>query len=239
MKKDPSYHGVLDLSPLSDKGINELLATVEVADVWGIGSKYARFLTNYGITTAKDLKYADEKWIRKYVTVTGARIVLELRGISCIPLESERPPKQAMMCAKTFGREVTTLEDMQEAITTYAARVAEKLREQDSLTSRITVFVRTNALKQTIDQYSNSFTIELAYPTAFTPEILSHALTGLNAIYRPGYQYSKAGVFLSHITPQSALQPDLFGDFSLTTHLRQARLMMIVDAITACMAEIP
>ena len=59
--------------------------------------------------------------------------MLELRGIACIPLEEERPPKQAIMCAKTFGREITSLEEMQEAITTYAARAVEKLREQDSL----------------------------------------------------------------------------------------------------------
>jgi DNA polymerase V len=199
--------------------------------VWGIGRKYARFLTNYGITTARDLKYADEKWIRRHLTVTGARIVLELRGISCIPLEAKRPPKQGIMCAKTFGQEVTTLAEMQEAITTYAARAAEKLREQDSLTSCITVFIKTNTFKSNVEQYANSFTVALPYPTAFTPDILRNALEGLQAIYRPGYRYYKAGVFLSQITPQSALQPDLFGEFSLPLHVRQARLMAIVDAL--------
>jgi DNA polymerase V len=158
-------------------------------------------LPNYGITTAKELKYADEKWIRKYLTVTGARIVLELRGISCIPLESERPPKQGIMCAKTFGREITKVEEMQEAITTYTARAAEKLREQDSLTTSITVFIRTNSFKKNVEQYSNSFTIHFSHPTAYTPEIFKNALEGLKAIFRPGYSYYKAGVYLTKITP--------------------------------------
>jgi DNA polymerase V len=231
VKIDAQYQGVLDLTALSEQRIDELLAQVDIHDVWGIGAKYALFLANYGITSAKALKDADEKWIRRYLTVTGARIVLELRGISCIPLELERPPKQGIMCAKTFGREVTSYEEMQEAISTYTARAAEKLREQDSLTSRLTIFLRTNSFKNHLEHYANSFTVEFSHPTAFTPDLLKQALAGLKAIYKDGYRYYKAGVSFSRITPRSAVQPDLFGDFSLHEHYRQARLMCIVDAI--------
>ncbi len=231
VKTDPSYHGVLDLTGYSEEQIDDLLAKVEIKDVWGIGHKYALFLRNYGITTAKELKYADEKWIRKYLTVTGARIVLELRGISCNSLEAVRPPKQGIMCAKTFGREITTFDELSEAISTYAVRATEKLREQDSVTSCLTVFIKTNTFKQNIEQYANSFTVELAYPTAYTPDIIKQALTGLKAMYRPNLSYYKAGVMLTRITPQSSLQPDLFGEFNVLEHYRQARLMMIVDAI--------
>ncbi len=151
VKTDPQYQGVLDLSLLPEQDIDELLSQVAIEDVWGIGEKYAQFLRNYGIVSARHLKHADEKWIRRYLTVTGARMVFELRGISCIPIETERPPKQMIMCAKTFGREITTLEEMQEAIATYTARAAEKLREQDSLTSCLTIFIRTNSFNQTIE----------------------------------------------------------------------------------------
>ncbi|SRR5712692_219516 len=231
VKKDPRYQGVLDLTRLSDHELDQLLAQVAIEDVWGIGPKYALFLSNYGITTAKDLKHADEKWIRKHLTVTGARIVLELRGICCIPLETDRPPKQGIMCAKTFGREITSLEEMQEAVSTYAARAAEKLREQGSFTSCLSVFIKTNSFNKHVPQYANSFTVHFDYPTAFTPDIVRYALDGLNAMYKDGYRYKKAGVSLSKITPQSALQPDLFGDFSVTEYEKQARLMYIVDAI--------
>jgi DNA polymerase V len=231
VKKKSRYQGVLDLATLSEQELDELLAQVDIEDVWGIGRKYALFLSNYGITTAKELKDADEKWIRRYLTVTGERIVFELRGISCIPLEVERPAKQGIMCAKTFGKDIITLDQMQEAVATYAARAAEKLREQDSLTSCLTVFIKTNAFKKDLPQYSNSFTINFAHPTAFTPEIVKHALAGLKAMYKDGYRYKKAGISLSKITPQNSVQPDLFGDFSLTKHYREARLMAIVDAI--------
>ena len=233
VKKDPKYGGVLDLTPLSEQELDALLAQVEIEDVWGIGRKYALFLNNYGITTAKELKYADEKWIRRYLTLTGERIVFEFRGISCIPLEMERPPKQGIMCAKTFGKDITKLEEMQEAVATYAARAAEKLREQDSLASCLTVFIKTNSFKKDLPQYANSFTVHFAHPTAFTPEIVTYALAGLKAMYKDGYRYKKAGISLTKITPQRSIQPDLFGDFSLTKHYREARLMAIVDAINS------
>src|SRR6266536_3480594 len=231
VKQDVQYHGVLDLSTLSDQEVDACLATVAIEDVWGIGHKYAHFLSNHGILTAKDLKYADEKWIRRYLTVTGERIVLELRGISCIPLAKEQPPKQQILSSKTFGREITSCEEMREALANYVARAAEKLREQHSLASSLTVFLRTSSFKTNSEQYANSFTLTLPYPTAFTPELIKYALQGLKAIYREGYRYYKAGVSFTKITPEEALQPDLFGEFSLYEHYRQARLMAVVDAI--------
>lgn len=231
VKHDPQYEGVLDLTVLSDQEVDDILARVAIEDVWGIGYKYANFLRNYGIQTAKDLKYADEKWIRKYLTVVGQRIVLELRGITCIPLEIERPTKKGIMCSKTFGREITSLDELEEAVATYTARAAEKLRSQDSLTSFLTVFIRTNHFNKAIPHYSNSYAVRMPYPTAFTPELVRYALEGLKAIYQDGFKYKKAGVYLTKITPQACVQPDLFGDFSLYEHYKQARLMYIIDAI--------
>ncbi len=105
VKHDPSCGCVLDLPALSDEEVDTLLSQVAIQDVWGIGRKYAGFLQKHGIMTAKDLKYADEQWIRKYLTVTGHRIVLEPRGISCIPLEIVRPTKKGIMCAKPLDRD--------------------------------------------------------------------------------------------------------------------------------------
>jgi DNA polymerase V len=231
VKHDPAYGGVLDLTLLAEQEQDDVLALVAIEDVWGIGHKYASFLRNHGIETAKQLKDADETWIRKYLTVTGERIVLELRGISCIPIELERPPKQGIMSSRTFGRDIKTQEEMREALANYAARAGEKLRQQDSLASCLTIFIRTNSFKKDVPQYAQSYTVTFPYPTAFTPDLIRAALYGLKQIYRDGYSYYKAGVSLTKITPQSALQPDLFGDFVLTQEYKKARLMLVVDAI--------
>jgi len=233
VKHDPSYEGVLDLSALSEEDVDTLLSRVAIEDVWGIGRKYATFLQNHGILTARDLKYADEQWIRKYLTVTGHRIVLELRGISCIPLEIVRPTKKGIMCAKTFGQEITEYTELAEAVACYVARAAEKLRSQDSQTAFLTVFVRTNHFNKTIPHYENSYSIRLPLATAFTPDLIVSALRGLKAIFQDGFKYKKAGVMLSKITPLAHMQPDLFGDVSLYDYYRKARLMAVVDAINS------
>ena len=233
VKHDPSYEGVLDLTALTEEEVDTLLSQVAIEDVWGIGRKYATFLYNHGIMTARDLKYADEQWIRKYLTVTGHRIVLELRGISCMPLEIVRPTKKGIMCAKTFGQEIKEFTELAEAVACYVARAAEKLRSQDSQTAFLTVFARTNHFNKTIPHYEYSYSIRLPFATAFTPALIVSALKGLKAIFQDGITYKKAGVMFSKITPLAHVQPDLFGDVSLYDYYRQARLMAVVDAINA------
>lgn len=156
---------------------------------------------------------------------------MELAGTSCFPLEVKRPPKQTILCSKSFGKEITSREVMAEAVSTYTARAAEKLRKQETLAARITVFLRTNAFHVDASQYANSFTIDLPHPTAFTSELFAYALGALRAIYQEGYSYKKAGVELSRITPMPVVQPDLFGEVTLSEHTRQARFMSIVDAL--------
>lgn len=230
-KKDPLFEGVLDITGWETLKLDALLEGVAIEDVWGIGRTYALFLNNYGIQTAKDLKYADRRWIRRHLTVTGERIVLELAGTACLPVETQTPPKKGIMCAKTFGRDITSEQELQEAVATYTVRAAEKLRQQDSLAAELSVFIQTDHFKTEQPQYANSMTMELASPTAYTPELISNALHALHTMYRPDHCYKKAGVALSHITSGEVVQPDLFGTFSMDIHQRQERLMFIVDAI--------
>lgn len=230
-KKQTSSDGVVNLCSLNEQDIDAYLAAIAVEDVWGIGRKYALFLTNYGITTARDLKYADAKWVRRHLTIVGERIVFELRGTACLPIESEPKSKKGIMCSKTFGREITGFQELQEAIATYTARAAEKLRSQETQATALSVFVQTNRFNTVIPYYTNSYDITLPYPTSFTPDLIHHALTGLKAIYREGYRYKKAGVYLTRIVPEEHVQPDLFGEFSLLDHYRQARFMFILDAL--------
>ena len=114
VKSDVRYRDVLDLTEFTPEQMDEALKRVAIEDVWGVGPKYARFLRNYGIDTAKDLRDADERWIRKRLTIVGARIQAELQGISCLPLQIKRPPKQTVLCAKSFGKEITTQQEMED-----------------------------------------------------------------------------------------------------------------------------
>jgi DNA polymerase V len=152
-------------------------------------------------------------------------------GIACIPLETLAKPKKGIMTAKSFGRSVASQEELEEAVATYTARAAEKLRKQACAASCISVFLHTNAFQQDAPQYSNSLTRVLPFPTSFTPDLFNVALDMLRSIYRKGYVYKKCGVFLSRIVPQEVLQADFFGEYSLERAYKKARLMCVVDLI--------
>ena len=221
-KARPEYRNVLAIACASEEELDELLASIGVHDVWGIGPRYATVLQAHGIYTARELKYADQRWIRKHLTVVGQRTQLELQGVACLPLELKAKPRKGIMRSKTFGRAIESLEELEEAIATYTALAAERLRSQGSVASCISVFLQA-------PRYANESSRTTLFPTAFTPDLIHHALEIVRSIYRHGLHYRKAGVFLSKITRQEVLQADLFGTFSLEDHHTKGRLMLAVD----------
>jgi len=207
-KKNPQYQGVFDLTGCGDT--DEILARIEVADVWGIGRQYTKKLNSQGIFSARDLKHANDNWVRKHLTVMGLRTVWELRGIPCIPIEEAPSAKKGIITSKSFGRPVTSLEELREAVATYVSRAAEKLRSQQSIANSLHVFLATNIFKPEKPQYSKSIMVTLPEPTSSTAVLIKYALKGLKELYRPGYDFQKAGVMLAEIMPESCRQRSLF-----------------------------
>ena len=226
-KKNRMCQGVLDIT--NHSRIKDLLASVEVDDVWGVGWEYAKLLKRNGIKTALDLRNANETWIRKKMTVQGLRTVLELRGISCIELEESVPDKKQIVNSRSFGKDLDKYQDVSEAIASYASRVAEKLRKQDSISGHISVWIQTNGFKDE-PQYSNSISCRLPEPTSYTPLLIKYALHLLKKIYKRGYKYKKAGVMLMDLVPAENTQ---FNLFTKIDHSRNAKLMEAFDKINS------
>ena len=224
-KKNTEHGGVFDIT---DHGqLDQILANYDVEDVWGIGRQSANKLRICGILTARDLRDADDVWLRKKLTVTGLRTAMELRGISCIPLETVQPDKKSIISSKSFGRPVSTLTDMREAVATYLSTAAEKLRNQGSVTGAIQVFITTNPFNPNQPQYAQSMMATLPHPSAYTPTLLKAAIQCLESIFKPGFQYKKAGVMLMDIIPNHHQQQNLFGPVSA----ERPELMQAVDQI--------
>ena len=207
-KKNSQHKGVFDLTTCND--IDAILSRIEVKDIWGIGRQYSKKLNNHGIFTARDLKYSNDKWIRKHLTVMGLRTVWELRGKPCISIEDAPVPKKGIITSKSFSRPVTSLEELKEAVATYISRAAEKLRSQHSIANSLHIFLSTNRFKFNTPQYSNSLSVVLPEPTASTSTLIKHSLHGLKKIYRSGFEYKKAGVMLAEIIPETYRQRNLF-----------------------------
>lgn len=135
-------NGVMDLTATASQ--DAALETADVGDLWGIGPASANKLKKVGINTAKQLRDADDIWIIKAITVVGLKLVHELRGIPSIDWTEVAPPKQGICCSRSFGESVTTLDGLQQALASYVARAAEKLRRQNSLANVATIFFHSN-----------------------------------------------------------------------------------------------
>jgi DNA polymerase V len=225
-KRLPQAHGVMDLTIPADQ--DAILAQTPVRDVWGIGPQYSTFLTSHGITTADDLREAPDQWIKKHMGVVGLRIVWELRGIACLPLVQCPPSQKSLTVSRSFGRPITTLAEMREAIATYTSSAAAKLRRRGLAAGLLTVFLSTNRFKPEKPQYHNAIRLSLPVVTNDTAELLSYALRGIERLFREGYRYKKAGVLLTALVPAQQVQTHLF---DRKNRERSARLMQALDQL--------
>lgn len=225
----PEFNGVVNL--VDEPDIDSYLEKIEVGDIWGVGRKYSEYLFLRGVKTAKDFKNWDKKHIRQKMTVQGERTYLELNGTSCIPLNKSLVPKKCIASTRSFGRYVTTLSEMEEAVANYTATAAEKLRKQNSTTNFIQVFLLTNMHNKKHPQYSNSITLKLLKPTAYTPDLIRYARKGINMIFKPGYKYKKAGVLFFGIQPEDLVQLDMLVPDNPAIRMEQRWLMETLDKV--------
>jgi DNA polymerase V len=207
-KKDPSAQGVKVLMDASRQ--ETALARLELSDLWGVARRLSERLQTQNITTPLALRDADPKTIRQNFGVVGERIVSELRGIPCIDIEEVAPNRKSLIASRSFGRPVETLNEMQDAVASYASRAAEKMRRQGLTTANLIVFIETNPFKKQDRQYRASQAVQLPIATGDTSRLVAAAKNGLHRIWVEGYRYKKAGVMLLDLTPAGAIQGSLF-----------------------------
>lgn len=225
-KKFPAYKGTCIIDS-EEKRIKALQLT-EISDVWGIGRRRARLLSKYNVKTAFDFTQLPVGWVRQRMTVTGEQLWKELNGISCIDMEFTPPAKKTICTSRAFGQTITDLEGLKESVSTYAAICAEKLRKQKSCALSLMVFIHTNNFREDLPQYLQNSVIEFPVATNSTIEIVKYALIALKRIYKKGYQFKKAGVTITEIIPDAAIQTNIFDNVDREKH---ARLMSVVDQL--------
>jgi DNA polymerase V len=195
----------------SKEKIQKLLQGTAVAHVWGVGGQYDGLLRKNGFITAADFLKAPPDWVRKELAVVGLRTQSELKGIVCIPFEETTPAKKNICTSRSFGKLIRSKREVQQAIATFTASCAQKLRKQHSCARGLQVFISTNVHRKEDEQYYHSITLDLPVATNSTPELLRHAMTGLNILFKPGYNYHKTGVTVLDLVPAAQIQLGLFG----------------------------
>jgi DNA polymerase V len=219
--------GIFDLT--SPETQDEILPKMEVGDIWGIGAQWAKKLKAFNIHTAQDLKMADPTWIKRAFNVILLKTVMELNNVPCSDLVVETSKKKTILCSRSFGESQTQYESVRSALAHHVSSAAFKLRQQHSLCQGVQVFIRTSPFRTQDRQYANEAYVNLPQPTDDTGILLQHAEKGLKQIFKPGYQYKKAGAMLYDLYDNQAYQLSLFQSSSSGS----TKLMKALDKINA------
>jgi DNA polymerase V len=222
------YRGTFDWDELPPAQCDAIMAGIDIGEVWGVGRRLAPDLNAMGLSSALDLKRAPPKLIRRRYNVVLERTVAELNGVPCITLEETAERKHQVTASRSFGRPVTTLQELREAVSSYVVRAAERMRAQHSSCTRVGVFIDTGKFQDDGGRYSRVIEVPLTVASNDTRRLIAAALHGLDRIYRPGPRYKKAGISLNGLRPAAAPQGDLFSGYE---RQRSAKLMATLDAI--------
>ena len=196
----------------SEKEIRSALAHTSVNKVWGVGRRLTEHLNKAGIDTALDLAQISPQNIRKKFSVVLERTVRELRGERCLDIDDDISSKKQIVVSRSFGQRISNLKELRPIVSNFAVRAAEKLRNEKQKCSQVSVFVRTSPFNKNKPQHSDLKTIGLLTPTNDTRDILIAAKKGLLSIFRPGYDYAKAGIILTKFSDEQTRQYSLFKD---------------------------
>lgn len=225
-KKYKGYNQVCIIDD-EEKRLKALKMT-EVRDIWGIGRRLAKKLAYEGVFNAYELTQVPEQIIRKKMTVIGDRTWRELNGFPSIDLENVEPDKKQICTSRSFGEMVRDYDSLAQAISTFAGACARKLREQKSCANSLLVFINTNRFRNDLPQWWQSSFINLPTASSDTSEIIHYALIALKKIYAEGFKYKKAGVIVTEIVPENAVQVDLFDN---KDRRKSTQLMSAIDSI--------
>lgn len=224
-KRNPQFDGLFSLAR-DEKIIDRWLAKIPVQEIWGIGKGHARKLVNSGIQNALQLKHVEDAWARKTLTVTGWRCVLELRGAVCETTWKNLDCKRkTILHSRSFGNRVNGLEELSQAIATFTARCAERLRAMRLVAGGVWVRARTSVYDGVYHCCQGSGLLN--FPTSDTREITRLALEILRRTYAGGYPYAKAGVMLFDLAPADNRQPGLFE----ANQPKSSAVMTVIDKI--------
>ncbi len=233
---DAGHAQVCHLGALGPQALQQIFRASAAGDVWGVGRRISARLAEGGIHTVLDLVQADLAALRAQFSVVLEKTVLELRGTPCMDVDHEPAAQQQMMCSRSFGTPIAALDGLVEVVSQFASRVAEKARMQQAAAGALQVFITTSPHRRNDRQHSQSLSLPLLRASADSRVIVGAAVQAVRQLYRPGFNYTKAGVMLVDLRPEGQQQGelDLAGPgaaAAAASGMGNARLMAAVDAM--------
>ncbi len=228
-KKHPRSKGVFNYNDLTEAQQTRLLSQISVDEIWGIGFRLSKRLAAHNVHTVQDLRIAHTPTLRAEFGVVVEKTQRELQGISCVDLQDHVPDKQQILSSRSFGKPVTELAVLQDALSVFSATASEKLRAQNSHAALIQVYLRTNWFREDQKQYCPSMSVPLPMPTNDSLVINRWVQHIAELLWRDGYKYKKAGIMLGDISPVGVVQTDLLEPAKTS----DTKLMITIDGLNS------
>lgn len=224
-KKNPDEQGAF--AALTEESLNHLLNWLPIEDVWGVGRRTAPKLRELGMKSAYDLAQVSDAWAQNRLSIRGVKMVRELKGQSCYPLDINDEPQKSILRSRSFGHTIRDYYELEGAVATFAAQAAVKLRQQQELAGGVATFLYGS--KHSEQRHGGYHMVTLMPPTSETGDIIAAALEALKQVYDPDFGYKKAGVVLADLRPLTAWQMAFGSDPAKLD--RRAALTKVVDEI--------
>lgn len=233
-KKYPDYRCVCAIN--NEYRRRKALELTKIGDVWGIGRRLVKRMANYGITRALQFAEWPLEDVKQIVNVNGVRTWNELNGVACVDIDmsevdNDNQHQKQICCTRSFGQMLTTIEQLCNAMAFFSSMIARRLREKHAVAAGLTVFIHTNSHRTDLPQYYNSAFIPLHEPTNDTMIISEAATNALKSIYKEGYSYKKAGIFITDLFDDRHIQQSLFADSEERS--RRKKMMQVVDSLNS------
>lgn len=232
-KRYRGYKGVC-LIDTDDKRVKALKLT-PIGDVWGVGRRLAPKLEANGIRTAFDLTSRPAEWISGRYGVNLLRTWNELRGVKALVDEADQP-RQSICTSRSFADTTSDIAELAQKVSDFAAVCARKLRSEGTAAHEVTAFLMTNRFREDQPQDFPALTIHHEVAVSSTQEVVESALKALRMIYKPGYEYKKAGVTVSGIVSGDAIQASLFDD-DIQLREKRNRISGIIDKVNTASGD--
>jgi DNA polymerase V len=126
-----------------------------------------------GVGSVADLRHLDPRLMHIGLAVLGERIIPELRGLACLPLEMVPARRKGCAVTRSFSSRITERAVLEEAVAAHATRLGEKLRREGLGTDHVTVFYHTSEHDRDEPIRSVSTTVSLPEHTPDTLALLS------------------------------------------------------------------
>ncbi len=228
-KKDPELNGVLSLQGYTLQEQRSYLELTPIGSVWGVGWRLSPKLRGEGIWTAEHLRNIRPQRAQQLMGIHGRKMVAELNGISCTPLELEGKVRQSISRTRTFGHDTSNAHAIEAALANFTSQASFQLRASGQLTRRVGIFLTSNKHKPGYRRWSQEFTFSV--PTADSGQIAKAVMELFASLYNGSVEYHRAGVLLYDFVPASQLQTDLLGIVDVVGHSRAQQRMAAVDRI--------